>query len=103
MGHVLVFNNGLLRPGGDYSSVDEIVLPLDLSNRYSREPRNAYGPREPIWSFTAPRATDFSAGFMSGAQRLPGGNTLICNGMNGTIFEVTPNKELVWRLSLIHI
>ena len=96
-GHVLVFNNGLRRPGGDYSSVDEIILPLDLSNRYVREPRKAYGPREPIWSFTAPRETDFSAGFMSGAQRLPGGNTLICNGMTGTIFEVTPRKQVVWR------
>jgi hypothetical protein len=96
-GHVLVFNNGLRRPGGDYSSVDEIVLPLNPSRRYVGEPRQAYGPREPIWSFTAPRATDFSAGFMSGAQRLPGGNTLICEGMTGTIFEVTPSKEVVWR------
>jgi hypothetical protein len=96
-GHVLVFNNGLRRPGGEYSSVDEIVLPLDLSNRYTSAPRTAYGPREPVWSFTAPRATDFSAGFMSGAQRLPGGNTLICDGMTGTIFEVTPSNELVWK------
>jgi hypothetical protein len=96
-GHVLVFNNGLRRPGGDYSSVDEIVLPLDLSHRFVSEPRKTYGPREPVWGFTAPRQTDFSAGFMSGAQRLPGGNTLICDGMTGTIFEVTPNKEVVWR------
>ena len=44
-GHVLVFNNGLRRPGGDYSSVDEIVLPLDLSNRYASEPRKALRSR----------------------------------------------------------
>jgi hypothetical protein len=96
-GHALVFNNGLDRPGGDYSSVDEIVLPLDSSKRYAREPRTSYGPEEPVWSFTAPRRTDFSAGFMSGAQRLPGGNTLICDGVAGTIFEVTPGKAVVWR------
>jgi hypothetical protein len=96
-GHVLVFNNGLRRPGGEYSSVDEIVLPLDFSNRSVDEPRKAYGPRGPVWSYTASRETDFSAGFMSGAQRLPGGNTLICDGMTGTIFEVTPSKDLVWK------
>jgi len=33
---------------------------------------------------------------MSGAQRLPNGNTLICTGFSGTIFEVTPEKETVW-------
>jgi hypothetical protein len=34
---------------------------------------------------------------MSGAQRLPNGNTLICTGFSGEIFEVTPDKEVVWR------
>jgi hypothetical protein len=96
-GHVLVFNNGLRRPGGEYSSVDEIVIPLDLSSRSVYARRKAYGPRGPFWSYTASRQTDFSAGFMSGAQRLPGGNTLICDGMTGTIFEVTPSKDLVWK------
>jgi hypothetical protein len=96
-GHVLVFNNGLRRPGGDHASVDEIVLPLDLSHRSVSEPRKAYGPREPVWSFTVPREKDFSGDYMSGAQRLPGGNTLICDGMTGTIFEFTPRQELVWK------
>jgi hypothetical protein len=35
--------------------------------------------------------------FISGAQRLPNGNTLICSGANGTIFEVTPKKKVVWK------
>ena len=48
-GHVLVFNNGLGRPGGDSSSVDEIVLPIDARGRYAREPGTAYGPKEPVW------------------------------------------------------
>jgi hypothetical protein len=95
-GHVLVFNNGLDRPGGDYSSVDEIVLPIDDRGEYFHEPGRPYGPKEPIWSYTAPSRSDFKAGFMSGAQRLPNGNTLICDGVHGTIFEVTLNKEVVW-------
>jgi hypothetical protein len=32
-----------------------------------------------------------------GAQRLSNGNTLICSGINGTLFEVTPDKETVWK------
>jgi hypothetical protein len=96
-GHVLVFNNGISRPGGDYSSVDELVLPVDAQGRYVREPGPAYGPKGLVWRFTAsPRKTEFFAGFMSGAQRLPNGNTLICNGVSGTIFEVTRNQEVVW-------
>ena len=32
-GHVLIFNNGNERPAGNYSSVDEIVLPVDAAGR----------------------------------------------------------------------
>jgi hypothetical protein len=100
-GHVLVFNNGLERPGDDYSSVDEIDPPIDTEGRYLLAPGAAYGPKEPVWSFTAPIKTDFSAPFMSGAQRLPNGNTLICDGMSGTIFEVAQDKQLVWKYNYI--
>ena len=47
--------------------------------------------------YTAPKKTDFYSSFISGAQRLSNGNTLICSGTNGTIFEVTPDKEIVWK------
>ena len=30
-------------------------------------------------------------------KRLANGNTLICSGANGTVFEVTPQKEIVWK------
>ncbi len=82
-GHVLVFNNGLGRPDGDYSSVDEIALPRWAGGRYLRGPGLAYGPDKPVWSFTAPKKTDFSARLLSSAQRLPNGDTLICNGETG--------------------
>jgi hypothetical protein len=98
-GHVLVFNNGLDRPGDDYSSVDEIVLPVDALGGYVRDPGTAFGPKAPVWSYTAPRKTDFFAGFMGGAQRLPNGDTLISNGVSGQFFEVTPNKKIVWEYS----
>ena len=96
-GHVLVFNNGGDRPDGSYSSVDELVLPVDAQGRYEYKPAAGYGPEGPVWSYTAPKKTDFYSFFISGAQRLENGNTLICAGATGTIFEVTPEKEVVWK------
>jgi hypothetical protein len=37
--------------------------------------------------------------FLSSAQRLPNGNTLITEGQGGDrgrVFEVNPDKEIVW-------
>src|SRR5207253_9990512 len=49
------------------------------------------------WSYTAPKKNDFFSRYISGAQRLANGNTLICSRANGTVFEVTPEKEIVWK------
>jgi hypothetical protein len=96
-GHILLFNNGGGRSDGSYSSVDELILPVDAEGRYVCKPGTAYGPDQPVWSYTAPKKTEFFSSFISGAQRLLNGNTLICSGANGTIFEVTPEKEIVWK------
>jgi hypothetical protein len=96
-GNILVFNNGLRRTDGSYSSVDEIVLPQNKDGTYDRKPGQPFGPSKAEWSYTAPKKTDFYAAFISGAQRLPNGNTLICSGTNATVFEITPEKEVVWK------
>ncbi len=96
-GHLLLFNNGPERPGGSYSSVDELVLPADSQGNFTLGPGKAYGPDGPVWSYTAPNKKDFYSSFISGTQRLSNGNTLICSGANGTIFEVTPEKAIVWK------
>jgi hypothetical protein len=95
-GHVLVFNNGARRVGGAYSSVDELVLPTGPDGSYKLAGKT-FGPDAPVWSYTAPKRYEFNASFISGANRLPNGNTFICSGPNGTIFEVTPAKEVVWK------
>jgi hypothetical protein len=92
-GHVLVFNNGARRPGGPFSSVDEVVFPAVAPG--TDQPARTVP--ELAWRYTAPRSTEFYSMLLSGAQRLPNGNTLICSGMSGTVFEVTPNNELVWQ------
>ncbi len=95
-GNILVFNNGP-RPDGEYSSVEEIVPPVDGSGNYSLTPGQAYGPVEPTWTYMAPNPTDFFSRFISGAQRLPNGNTLIAAGPQGTFFDVTPEGTTVWK------
>ena len=98
-GNMLVFNNGQgrLEIPADYSSVDEVVLPVDSAGNYSLTPGQAYGPSAAVWTYAAPNPTDFFAGFISGAQRLPNGNTLIDDGTHGVFFEVTSAGETVWK------
>jgi hypothetical protein len=97
-GKILVFNNGVNRPGVDFSSVEVIDPPLGADGQYNLMPGQAYGPAEPDWIYTAlPPLASFYSNRISGAQRLPNGNTLICEGVKGQLFEVTPEKEVVWR------
>ena len=93
----MVFNNGARRPGGEYSTVDEIVPPVDSSGNYYLTPGTAYEPEAQVWMYTADPPGGFFAMNISGAQRLPDGNTLITNGPQGVFFEVTPAGEVVWE------
>ena len=47
-----------------------------------------------VWSYTGPRL--FSTN-ISGAQRLPNGNTLITEGAPGRLLEVTSDRKIVWE------
>ena len=97
-GNILLFNNGLEFSGDEryYSSIDEIAPPSD-GYRYRRAPNSPYPPDAPIWTYTAETPTDFYAPILSGAQRLPNGNTLIVDGSAGTIFQATPDGKIVWK------
>ena len=44
----------------------------------------------------------FYSPFVSSAQRLPNGNTLICEGSEGRLLEVTAYHELVWEYHSPH-
>lgn len=99
-GNILIFDNGseagygkptLDHPGG-YSlynrsssrilEIDPVTLELvwDYSNNPHPEATyNLYSPN------------------VSLAQRLPNGNTMICEGLQGRFLEVTPDKEIVWE------
>jgi hypothetical protein len=92
-GDITVFNNGGNR---EFSSVDEIIPPVDSEGNYLKEPGSPFGPFSLTWTYTAENPLDFFSAHISSAQRLPNGNTLICSGMSGWLFEVTFEKEIVW-------
>ncbi|MEM7261112.1 MAG: aryl-sulfate sulfotransferase [Planctomycetota bacterium] len=96
-GNITIFNNGAGQPGPDWSTVVEIVPPLLPDATYDLVSGAAYGPDAPIWTYEAPNPTDFFSQNISGAQRLPNGNTLICEGARGHYFEVSTTGEIVWR------
>jgi hypothetical protein len=93
-GHITIFNNGYDR---GWSSIEEIAPPVDASGRYALTSGKAYGPAKPVWHYEADNRTDFFSSEISGAHRLPNGNTLICAGVVGHLFEVTPAGETVWQ------
>ncbi len=96
-GNLIVFDNGSSRPEGKYSRVLEVTPPLGKDGRYEREEGDPFLPAEAGWSYTAPTKEDFYSSFISGVQRLPNGNTLICEGAAGRVFEVTAAGNIVWE------
>lgn len=103
-GNLLVFDNGGWAGYGqpnpsspigqknahrDYSRVLEIN-PVTLEIEWQYTPTEA-GFQAPLDSYR------FYSPYISSAQRLPNGNTLITEGADGRIFEVTREHELVWE------
>ncbi len=95
-GNLTVFNNGRDRFDGAYSSVDEIRLPKHGRGGYGAKDATMPAKAEIVWSFSGSGDKRFYSSHISGAERLPNGNTLICAGIQGRIFEVTPHGKIVW-------
>jgi len=88
-GNILVFDNGPHRSSSPNTSYGMI----GFSRVVEVNPKTD----EIVWEYRDESLLQFNACFISGAQRLPNGNTLICEGPMGRFFEVTPDKELVWE------
>ena len=89
-GNILVFNNGANRPAGNYSSVDEFCYENSISNSDCTS-------GEIVASYSEGASGEFYADHISGAQRLENGNTLVCEGTEGRLFEYNSSHEIVWE------
>ncbi len=92
-GDFLVFNNGNGR-SPSYSSVDVIQVAY-VEGNYPLQSNGTWGPNAPSWSWGLNQ--DIYAQSISGAERLPNGNTLVTFGTQGTLLEVDLEGEIVWK------
>jgi hypothetical protein len=92
-GNLLVFDNG---GASGYGSPNPTAL--EGANVYGRAGSRVLEINpvtlELVWSYAGPR---FYSTNISGAQRLPNGNTLVTEGANGRLFEVTREGRIVWE------
>jgi hypothetical protein len=77
-GNVLVFDNGVVRKQSRILEVDPLTKRIE-------------------WEYTGRPPGSFYTYEKGSAQRLPNGNTLICEGDKGRAFEVTESGEIIWE------
>jgi hypothetical protein len=93
-GRLMVFNNGVQRPGGNYSTVDVIASVIDTSGQYVMDVNQAYLPQSTSWMYTP--SPSFYAMNISGAHRMANGHTMICSGPQGNFIEIDYDGNTVW-------
>ena len=82
-GNVLVFDNGLLKRYA--SRTFSRVIEIDPCSM------------EIVWEYIEEPYYNFYSPHISGARRLPNGNTLITEGAFGRMFQVTMEGGIVWE------
>jgi hypothetical protein len=95
-GNLTCFNNGIGR-STNYSTVDEFTPAVNTDGSYSITPGSAFLPADFTWTYSGTSTNPMYSENISGAYRLPNGNTIICSGTVGQFLEVTSAKEIVWE------
>lgn len=97
-GHLLVFDNGGV---AGYGSPNP-AAPTGRGNVRRIQSRVLeVNPVtfEKVWEYQigGQESVAFFSHYVSSAQRLPNGNTLVTEGWDGRLFELTPAKAIVWE------
>ena len=90
-GNILLFDNGLHRKP-DGKSIPPDISEIEYSSILEINPNND----KLKWEYTDHLGSFYSP-YCGGAERLPNGNTLICETIKGRFFEVTYDKKIVWE------
>jgi hypothetical protein len=90
-GNILVFDNG------GYAGYGLSGLPIRYLRFYSRVLEINPVTYDLVWEYEKKDQPRFYSDRISGVQRLPNGNTLVCEGSKGRVFEVTQEKNIVWE------
>lgn len=93
-GKLMLFNN-VAAP--NTSSVNTLLPVFDtLTKEYEMED-SIFLPKGFDYSYTTPDPARMYSRVVSNAQLLPNGNTLVCAGAQGYIFEKTTDDQIVWE------
>ncbi|MGD8628525.1 MAG: arylsulfotransferase family protein [bacterium] len=77
-GNILIFDNGVKRKYSRLVELNPITYAIE-------------------WEYVADPPESFFSRTRGSCQRLPNGNTLICESNNGRFFEITRDGEIVWE------
>lgn len=80
-GNIQMFDNGTRREGLPFSRVIEVNPATN----------------EVVWQFQTNPPFAFFSPNVSSAERLPNGNSLVCEGLSGRVFEITLRGDIVWE------
>jgi hypothetical protein len=84
-GNILLYDNGLHRNERQFSVPYSRVLEVNPKTN------------EIQWEYNDPNLMASFSPICGGTQRLPNGNTLVCESTKGRIFEITREGEIVWE------
>ena len=93
-GNLMDFSNEVTHASPPYSQVVEFVPPVGANGRYTLGAEQPFGPDQAAWTYSD---NGFFSPFISGAQRISNGNTLVTFGPQGRFVEVTTEGEIVWE------
>jgi hypothetical protein len=91
---IMVFNNGIARPGGNYSTIEIINPPLSGYNYNASLP---YLPAAPTWKYNNMNVHNLFAQNISGAQQLANGNVIYTDGPSGSFVEIDSIGNKLWE------
>lgn len=108
-GNILIYNNGTRRSlddkyipdpkvnifKGSYTNLLEVKVPMTADGAFDKSKKP-----EIVWSWENPEREEFYSPFMSGATRMPNGNTIFNRAYDMYLVEVTPEGEKVLDFSL---
>ncbi len=96
-GHITIYNNGWDRPGIDYSSVMEIIPPVNQTGHYDKKPNQPFAPAHPLWTYISPFSYLLQSDICGTIIALKNGHFIIGTGYGGEVlFELNDQKDVIW-------
>ena len=95
-GSIIAFNNGIDRPGPNYSTIEVITPSIDSNGHYVIDSAGRFMPANATHTFEESNAQSFYSRYQSNAQYMPNGNLFTNRGDDGHFTEFDSLGNVVW-------